>query len=383
MFYIPGFDPRSPRSYRELYRREGAAQAAIAGYDLSLARNGRAGWQVQGRFGADQVDTLIEVLDWSDIVRDRMGRGIAAHYADLLKTIWIYLATGTFPRLLRLRAGPVIAALYPVLMLLMQMVLAVGAGALLARGLMAVGLIWPLAAVAGAGIGFCALRLGRRWDGRLFAYYLAADYALAGGLRGAMPRDLTRRLQQFADQVATARRAGFDEVLIVGHSTGAHLAVSVLADLLRRDDGARKDETPLGLLTLGQVIPMVACLPGAAGLRADLQYLSRSDAITWVDLSAPGDGCSFALCDPVAVSGLGGAGQRWPLVLSAAFTQTLRPERYQAMRHRYFRLHFQYICAFDHPERYDYFRITAGPAPLAQWAGTRRASPSRILRVAA
>ncbi len=36
VFYIPGYDPIHPRRYRELYRKEGAAQAEISDYTLSL-----------------------------------------------------------------------------------------------------------------------------------------------------------------------------------------------------------------------------------------------------------------------------------------------------------------------------------------------------------
>ncbi len=95
-------------------------------------------------------------------------------------------------------------------------------------------------------------------------------------------------------------------------------------------------------------------------------------------MSAPGDGCSFALCDPVAVSGVAPEGQLWPLILSAAFTQTLSPETWAALKRRYFRLHFQYLCAFDRPGDYDYFRITAGPLTLAERFRGRKPSSSRI-----
>jgi hypothetical protein len=40
------------------------------------------------------------------------------------------------------------------------------------------------------------------------------------------------------------------------------------------------------------------------------------------------------------------------------------------LKRQYFRLHFQYMCAFDRPGSYDYFRITAGPQTLAdRYAG--------------
>ena len=36
VFYIPGYDPFHPRRYRELYRTEASAQAAISGYEIAL-----------------------------------------------------------------------------------------------------------------------------------------------------------------------------------------------------------------------------------------------------------------------------------------------------------------------------------------------------------
>ena len=119
-------------------------------------------------------------------------------------------------------------------------------------------------------------------------------------------------------------------------------------------------------------------------LRADLAYLAASDALTWVDVTAPGDGCSFALCDPVAVSGVAPKDKRWPLVISAAFSQTLRPATWAALRWRLFEAHFQYLNSFDNlPGRtddYDYFRITAGPRTLAARFAGRAPSPARIER---
>jgi hypothetical protein len=76
---------------------------------------------------------------------------------------------------------------------------------------------------------------------------------------------------------------------------------------------------------------MVSFLPKGAPAAARSGIILRAGELTWVDVTAPGDGCAFALCDPVAVSGVAPeAGKRWPLVISAAFTQTLSPERWRA-----------------------------------------------------
>ncbi len=381
VFYIPGYDPIHPRRYRELYRKEGAEQAAISGYDLSLTpktTSGPYGWHVTGTMEQAICDTDFDVLVWSDIVRDSMSQSIAATYGQLIRTAWEYISSGALFRLMRLRKGPVIAALYPVGMLLLQAVLAlmvVVVPTLIGTK------IAPWAGAVGFGVGtLCATRL-LKWfkskDGKFFAYYLMHDYAYSARWRGANPVALERRMAEFGDQIAAALSGPYDEVLIVGHSSGAHLGVSILADLIRADRVPAQGPV-LSFLSLGQVVPMVSFLRDAWRLRADLAFLSTSDRLTWVDVTAPGDGCAFALCDPVAVSGVATAGQKWPLVISAAFTQSLSPERWQALRWRFFRLHFQYLCAFDRPKDYDYFRITAGPVTLWDRFRDRPASPSRI-----
>ena len=373
VLYIPGYDPFPPRRYRELYRTEGAAQAAISGYRLTLQpRAGETyGWRVAADIEGRAVEAEVEVLVWSDLVKGSMGRGILGTYGQLARTGWLYLRSGALRRLIRLRKGPMIAALYPAVALLAQALVAVMV-AVSALWLLPAGWGW-LVALAAA---WAVLEGFRRIDHRLFVYYLMHDYAFTTVEAGAYPAVLEDRLAVFRARVRSALSSGVDEVLVVGHSSGVHLGVSVLADLIR--EGVPQGAA-LGFLSLGQAVPMVSYLPGAARLRGDLAYLSVREELTWVDVTAPGDGCSFALCDPVAVSGVAPPGQVWPLVISAAFTQTLSPERWEALKRRYFRLHFQYLCAFDRPGDYDYFRITAGPLTLAERFRGRKPSASRVV----
>ncbi|KAE9628618.1 hypothetical protein [Parasedimentitalea maritima] len=389
VFYIPGYDPIHPRRYRELYRKESVAQADISGYQIGLtakkAKSGPYGWHVQAEIEGAEVVSDVEVLVWSDIVRDSMESSIPATYLQLAQTAWTYISTGTLRRLMRLRKGPVIAALYPVGMLLVQALLAV----LLVWGLArAVTLVSGLALlsgffvqlaglVLGMGAGVALLRWFKKMDGKFFAYYLMHDYAYSAASRGANSPELETRVAEFTTMIASAMKDdSLDEVLVVGHSSGAHVAVSVLSDLIRQGLPAQCPQ--LSFLSLGQVVPMVSFLPDAYRLRADLRFLSQRKELVWVDVTAPGDGCAFALCDPVSVSGVAPQDKRWPLVFSAAFTQTLSPERWAQLRWRFFRLHFQYLCAFDQPGDYDYFRITAGPMTLKERYKDRKPSQSRI-----
>ncbi|WP_434286819.1 hypothetical protein [Celeribacter sp. SCSIO 80788] len=378
VFYIPGYDPIPPRRYRELYRKEGAAQAEISGYALSLApKKGRNfGWSVAGEIEGAQTHSDIDVLVWSDIVQQSMEAGIFRTYLILARTAWTYISTGALFRLMKLRRGPVIAALYPIGVLLAQLLIAILVLALVTWIGSLLGSAW-VGLVPGLLVAYLLLRWFKARDGKIFAYYLMHDYGFSARWRGADPPALRARMEEFRSEIAEALREEWDEVLVVGHSSGAHLGIQILADLIRRGEVPERGPV-LSFLSLGHVVPMVSYLPEAKVLRRDLAYLSTRDELFWLDVTAPGDPCSFALCDPIKVSGVAPADQKWPLVISAAFTQTLSPEKQASLKRRFFRLHFQYLCAFDRPAEYDYFKITAGGETLAARFAGAVPSPSRI-----
>ncbi|MFQ6552113.1 hypothetical protein AAD018_007175 [Aestuariibius insulae] len=401
VFYIPGYDPFPARRYRELYRTESALQAKISGYQIEMTERAREdgyGWGVAAQMEGQTSRADIEVLVWSDIVRKSMPDTIWATYKQLFRTSWTYLSSDALRRMMWLRKGPVIAALYPVGMLLLQLVVACLIPSILLSIVSGIGssinssmgIDWPIwlqggwawmTWVAGWGLFMAGAALILRWfksqDHRLYAYYLMHDYAYSASLKGATPPDLQDRMDAFRGVIATALTDEVDEVLVVGHSSGAHLAISILSDLIR--NGSVPANGPkLALLTLGEVVPMITFLPRGGQLRADLAFLSQREEIFWLDVTAPGDGCCFALCDPVAVSGMASESQKWPIVMSAAFTMSLSEETWSKLRWRFFRLHFQYLCAFDKPRDYDYFKITAGPQTLADRYVDRESSSSRI-----
>jgi hypothetical protein len=378
VFYVPGYDPILPRRYRELYRSEGGDQAQISGYDLNLRAAQKAanyGWHVSSTIDAQSTETQFEILLWSDIVQASMRPSILNTYFLLCKTAWVYITTGALRNLMKLRTGPIIAALYPVVFLLSQLLL----------GLLAGWVGYRLGALAHSLVGaiaFIALLIGvLKWfkskDNKFYAYYLMHDYSFSARSLGANPPELEARMVEFVTRIHEVWDSDIDEILVVGHSSGAHLAISILADLLRETD--KPPRAALSFLSLGQVVPMVSFLPRADRLRQDLYDLCQDPRLTWVDVTAPADGCTFALCDPVAVSGVAPeTGKRGPLIVSAAFSKTLSEAKYNSIKRRFFRLHFQYLCAFDRPGDYDYFQISAGPMTLGERYADRQPSPSKL-----
>ncbi|QIK40498.1 hypothetical protein [Pontivivens nitratireducens] len=370
VFFIPGFDPIGARRYRELYRSQGAEQAGISGYDLHVDGKPRGdgvyGWTAELRDGGVESQADIRFLGWNDLVRDAMSDSALQAYWQMLRTAGIYIFSGALFRLIRLRTVPMVIALYPIFMLVLYFNLAFWLGTAASR-LSPPGIDF----VVGMAVFLTIIRLTRSYDQKnLYAFYLMSDYAFAARARGRMPEPLSRRVEEWTDLIA--QRVGtVDEVLIVGHSSGAALAVHVVARLQRRGVGA------VSLLTLGQVIPMVSFLPTAGDLRRDLRTVAGASDVYWLDVTAPSDGACFALVDPVATAGVAREADPNPVVISATFLRTMSEEQIKAYKRRYFRKHVQYLCAFGRPDVYDYFRITAGAMTLRARFGSRGSTASR------
>ena len=146
VFYIPGFDPFPPRRYRELYRTESQEQARISDYTIAqepLRSADNFGWRVTSTIEGRDTVSDITVLTWSDLVKSSMDRGVLWTYLSLFKTAWIYISSGALRDVMKLRKGPVIAALYPVGFLIAQLGFAILCAAVLSS------VLWPVHPVFG------------------------------------------------------------------------------------------------------------------------------------------------------------------------------------------------------------------------------------------
>lgn len=374
VFYLSGFDPKGASHYHALYRDESARQGSAEGgtRTVGLRRrqaSGNAFWNIEARCGDRVVDTHYEFMRWDDVVRKHWPKSTAALWWDVIATTVFYLRTGTWWKMLRLSLPPAIAVFTPFLLvcalLLGTPLAALGGGWLVASRLEHVGLGIGAGALLAAALWWA----GRRIEARYSMYWMMRSYAFTARQgRGEVP-DLEQRLDELAQcLVDRVHMHGDDEVLVVGHSSGAIMAASVVARALRIDPALLRGHTTLSLLTLGQWIPLLGLLPMAQGLRDELQLLGACHGLTWTDFSAPPDGCCFALTDPLTGCGVAPAPAHGAAIklLNPRFATLFDAPAYAALKRDKFLLHFQYLRATDKPGDYDYFAITSGPLTLAQ-----------------
>jgi len=227
---------------------------------------------------------------------------------------------------------------------------------------------WLARGWLGAGAGAVLLGGGMLWSGRVLGdrlgmFWLLRTYLFVEewGARGCPP--LEARIDRFVRQIALDQEASpVDEVLLVGHSVGAVMGAAVAARWVKRHgDGAVR----LKLLTLGQCVPLLAFIPQAEGYRREVAELVIDGRVEWFDVTAKVDPLCFHEVNPAAVCDAPSAAPGMTVMRNARFFRMFRPHTYRRLRRDKLRLHFQYLMSSELETGYDYFRITAGPRPLA------------------
>lgn len=374
MFYVSGFDPKGAAHYHGLYREESAHQCNAEGYARTVGprqrqANGNAAWALRAEDGQHTVDTRYEFMRWDDVVRQHWPKTTAALWRDVVATTLFYLRHGTWWKMFRLSWPPAVAVFTPFL-LVCFLLLGTPLLALVGGWWVAVRMqhpAWGLA--AGLLLATALWWIGRRIEARYSMYWMMRSYAFTARQARSEVPDLEQRLDALAQQlVQRVRDKTDDEVLVVGHSSGAIMAASIMARALRLEPGLASLGPTLSLMTLGQWIPLLGLLPMAGRFRDELRLLGATRGLCWVDFSAPPDGCCFALTHPITSCGVphAPAGGAEVKLLNPRFAALFDTQAYAALRRDKFRLHFQYLRASDLPGDYDYFAITAGPRTLAE-----------------
>lgn len=385
VLYLGGFDPQGPAPYHAM-----AVAAAAQRPDQAVRVGPRtkgdgphvSAWSLHWQ-GADgrTCDTQYLFLRWDDLVRQQWPRSRWRLAGLTLGTTARMVANGSLWRILQTSWPAFLALALPAASLLL-----LGGLGLLGLGALAFGMArlpapWGLATTLVSALGGAlALGAGFRWlQSRVQMDWLmrSARYILRQA-RGQTP-ELEARIDLHADRLAALAAQGdtVDEVVVLGHSSGCMLAVSVVARALAAWAARPADARPrLSLLTLGQCIPVLSYQPQATAFRAELAALRRSDVLRWVDISAPADGCCFALTDATAVC-LDGQGSEAPnptpgapRCLNPRWAQCFSPERYRALKRDKMACHFLYLQATDHPGPCDTLDLIAGPRSVADATAT-------------
>lgn len=367
--YVAGFDPRGPRHYFDLFADAARRWGGREGAHVEVGPRSRLAPHVMARTvrverpDRPPVECQLEFLRWDDHVRAQWPRPLAKggwrDLAGMMWAAWHLIATGSFAHHYR-RAWPAaLGAVGPavklVATLLAVMLTALAFVATLAGG----GWGWWLAPLPFALLAVWLSRYGGRgtvdWAGATMLH------EVRNGWRDLMA-DTGRRAELAAHVRAALDDPAADEVIVVGHSIGARVAASLMADAIRAAPTLCGGDR-LRLLTLGHSITYIAVGRGGGDwLRDDLAVLADCAGLEWIDVTSPPDGVNAALMDPVREA-LGREGG--PRTFNARFHVLHSPERYAALRGDRHGLHFLFFGVPDRPDprELDLWDMLLSPAP--------------------
>ena len=282
IFYVHGFDPRGPAPYQAI-----ATEAAAArGYKITPRRKAGAyasAWEIRG----PQGEATHEFLRYDDLVRELWPRwnGLRRPLAAW-RVLFSYWRAGVFRPLACHAPSALVALWLQALTTLTPFALMLGLGALGWR-LATYADIGPYA-VGGALAAAAAPWAWRRLEAKISVAWFTRSLAYFDAVgRGEI--DLSPRTEHFAERIAEVwRRGEADEVLVVGHSVGATLAVEALARALELAPEAPRAR--LALRTLGQSIPIYLRLDRSGSFA--LRLAAVASALRWTDVTSRRDSAS-------------------------------------------------------------------------------------------
>lgn len=181
-------------------------------------------------------------------------------------------------------------------------------------------------------------------------------------LRGQRPEAealMVRFAETIRERVAADR---YDEVLLVGHSTGGMIMLEVASLVAKLDGGWGQRDADIVLLTLGSTALKAGYHPAAHRFRQSVQSIVDDKRIQWVEIQCLTDVINFYKTNPVTEMNIQSArSEPFPLVRTVRIRSMVQPEAYRRIRRRLFRLHYQYVFANTKLYWYDFFQIICGP----------------------
>lgn len=328
-----------------------------------------ASWTIETTGPNWQVSTQYEFLRLEHLIRANLAQPF---WLQLVRTgRWMCddIASGALSRVFRASWRMGVLLIYSQVLLVLWIALTV------AGGWIAAGLIGPVGiagvvkfALAAALAGGCFALL-YPIAACMFVNQLNNCWPYLREFARGEPTGFDRSLDILAGRiVAAARENDVDEILLVGHSAGAMLALTTMTKAIERDPDLGRHGPRVSVITVGSIMPALAMHPAAEPLRRVVAAIAVERSVLWADCQSREDFMNFQKFDPVTGIGADPGEKRCnPQVWQVPFREMIAPEVFARVRFNYWRMHYQYIMSNDRRAPYDYYMFLCGPASFADW----------------
>jgi pimeloyl-ACP methyl ester carboxylesterase len=381
VFFIHGFDARSGIRFPAFFRRELERHTARFGLGCRTVSAIRAcpeglsrAWTVGAPANGDGAEVGCETLIWSDLIQSDLARALMPRLALLARSVLSGIAQGLFFKTVRHGWPYTLLTAFPCLVVFVAPVaLTLAAVALFLAVDQALSPRTEVTLLLLAAAACVVLWGAKRALGRLFFWHILSIRIFFWQHAHDRRRDYGRRVEMFSQRILAALdhwrdhpADAPDEVMIIGHSLGATMAVEVAARVVAKLEAADHPHPRLALVTLGSGLPFVALQRAATRIRANIATLVYSDRVVWCDYQAPQDWLNCYGFNPIFDIELGRPAFLAcnPIIRSAGVKDRIPEADYKRLRFKPFHMHFQFLKANIRPGEYDFFEMLLGRQSL-------------------
>lgn len=341
IFYIPGFDPRSPAHYKKLLFQNFPEIKSIATQD---GKN-------RFHYDAEGLSVDYEILGWHENVANHWLTGIHGNFINAKDLFVEFIFKGGYLRGSQVNFKKAMQTAFPIYFYLIWILVAIFSLFFLSDWLNSYfGWVGSIAAIpVWVGVNYLIYQFFEKsylfWVTRIMRFF--AIYA-----NQKVP-DVIEKEKLFEEKIINAMESGeFDEVILVGHSVGSILAVNIFSEIESKGKGKN-----LSLITIGHCISGVYVAKGAAWFKAKLSKLDKRDGL-WVDVTAARDLVNFYKINPAYYEKA-----KPNLSLSARFHKTFDRAFYKSLKWEFYKIHMLYLYNCPYPENsaFNYHKLLKDP----------------------
>jgi pimeloyl-ACP methyl ester carboxylesterase len=366
VFHISGYDPIIPEQQLERFRRslsrfERTWNVSSQTSPLRDSSKVSACWESEAWGPNWRTGVTFELLRWDDLVQRDAERGMLSRLYQSWLTLFEFVLNGTLFRYVSANWKYAAFFVFPYLAVVL---FGVGSIAIAYAATRLSGFTGVWAAVCTAFIAVVIFMALVRWLGPRRRINHVLDDAIFSRqfLHGQRP-EVEKRIDDFAGKILEKiRKADVDEIVVIGHSLGAALAIAAVARSLRQDPQLGRSGPPLCVLTVGATIPKFALHPSGEQFRQATRAIADEISIRWAEYQARDDAISFYRFDPVTLKRVGRENlDGRPNIRRVQVHSMMDPASFRRHRWNFMRLHYQFLMGNDQRSVYDYCMITCGP----------------------
>jgi hypothetical protein len=344
ILYIPGFDPRSESYYKKLLFQQ-----------FPEVKRGIS-FQEKSRFcfTQDALEIDYEILGWHKEVKAYWPAGFWGNIKGIKTIFSDYVFKGTWKRLFRLSKKDALQKPFSVYFFAVWMVAFVAGLLLLLNAVIGESSIYLslILTTLFLGVNFALYRLIESinlfWVNRIMGFFVRYSQKKTPLVihKEAVFKEII--LNALKDQ----ENGKYDEVVLVAHSVGTILCLSIMADLAKEGRAEK-----LTVITLGHCVSGVSILSEADWFNEKLRQI-KDRKFKWIDVTAGKDAVNFYKVTPAYHSDI-----LPDLTLSAGYHQIFEKQFYEAVKWDFYKVHFLYLYKPQHVEmsRFNYSKLLFDP----------------------